>query len=1053
MPPPELGKPLDESEVELLVKWIDEGAHYARHWAYVNPREHAIIPTANKEWGRGVIDHFVLRRLEEEGLSPSPEADRHALIRRVSFDLTGLPPTPEEVERFVSDNSESAYGDLVDRLLEKEAFGEHWARLWLDVARYADSSGYADDPPRTIWGYRDWVIRAFNENKPFDEFTVEQLAGDLLPDPTQDQLVATAFHRNTQTNNEGGTNDEEYRNVAIVDRVNTTMAAWMGTTMACAQCHTHKYDPITQKEYFEVFAIFNNSEDADRRDEAPVVQVATPEFLAIKKAKAARIARLQEDLEVPTPALSVALEKWESGLKENKVEWRTLQFTDAKAVSGATFERLDDGSLLVSGTEEETDVYSLSTKAGMDAITAIRIETIPHKSLGAGNGPGRNDNFVLNEFEVTEKSVKPREINGQFVRIDLPGKGKMIHLGEVQVFSDGVNVAPKGKASQSSTYLDAVAARAIDGNTSGEYETDSVSHTAVNMDDPWWEVDLQTPGPVDRMVIWNRTDGTLQSRLDGFKLTVLDGERNPVWTQHYDKAPVREQTVSFDGARPVVLQNATASFSQSKFDVTAAIDGNPDSQSGWAIGNHTGRRQTAVFETASSTAISADSTLEFSLKQIYGKHAIGRFRISVTGSAQPVRELPSEITTILAKAKRERSQPEAKTLFSYFATFEPSLAAKREHLAVLEKELASMKAPTTVPILRELKGDKRRKTRIQLRGNYLATGDDVEPGLPGNLHALPDGPLDRLALAQWLVDPENPLTARVAVNRFWEAIFGIGLVRTSEDFGSQGEAPSHPMLLDILAIELVQSGWDVKKFLKKLVTSSAYRQSSKVTPELFERDPENRLLARGPRFRLSAEMVRDQALFAGGLLSEKMYGAPVKPEQPSSGLSAAFGSKIDWKTSEGEDKYRRGMYTMWRRSNPYPSMAAFDAPNREVCIVRRDRTNTPLQALVTLNDPVFMEAAQGLARRIVGLGKPANEAIDQAYMICLSRPPSQKEQAAILSLLERIQKRLASDPERAVQLATDPLGDVPKGMDVTELAAWSVVSNVLLNLDEVFLKR
>lgn len=643
MPPPEAGERLSPSDVATIERWIRAGAPYAEHWAYVKPGQ--VIPPRLEDdaWVRQELDRFILRRLRMEGLEPSPEADRYTLARRVALDLTGLPPSPEEVEIFVHSQSPGAYEDLVDGLLAKGAFGEHWARHWLDLARYADSTGYADDPPRTIWAYRDYVIRSFNANKPFDAFTREQLAGDLFPEPTQDQLVATAFHRNTQTNNEGGTDDEEYRNVAVVDRVNTTFAVWMGTTMACAQCHTHKYDPITHQDYFEAFAIFNNTADADRKDESPTLEV-------------------------------------------------------------------------------------------------------------------------------------------------------------------------------------------------------------------------------------------------------------------------------------------------------------------------------------------------------------------------------------------------------------------------LRNELAEMKPPTTVPIMRELPEDKRRETRIQLRGNHLDLGAMVEPGLPEDLHPAPSGPLDRLALANWLVDPDNPLTARVTANRFWEAIFGIGLVRTSEEFGSQGEPPSHPALLDWLANELVVSGWDIKAFLRMLVTSAAYRQSSKVNPDLLERDPDNRFLARGPRFRLSAEMVRDQALHVSGLLSSKMYGEPVQPRQPNIGLSAAFGSGIDWKTSAGEDQYRRGLYTTWRRSNPYPSMAAFDAPAREVCTVRRDRTNTPLQALVTLNDPVYMEAAQSLARRLQALGASPEETVDAAFRLCLSRPAKEAERQALAELFADTEATLAGEPERALALASDPLGPPPADADVTALAAWSVVSNVILNLDEIFLK-
>ncbi len=641
----------------------------------------------NTTWPRNEIDHFVLARLEQEDLKPSPQADRYTLIRRLSLDLTGLPPTLAEVEEFVNDDRHDAYEQLVDRLLAKESFGEHWARMWLDLARYADSAGYADDPPRTIWAYRDYVIRSLNANKPFDQFTIEQIAGDLLPSPTKDQLIATAFHRNTLTNNEGGTNDEEFRNVAIVDRVNTTMAVWMGTTMACAQCHSHKYDPITQEEYFRFFAFFNNTGDADRRDESPLLEIYTPEQ------------------------------------RKQKAAWRT-------------------------------------------------------------------------------------------------------QIAELEAWLKG-------------------------------------------------------------------------------------------------------------------------------------------------------------------------STLE-----------------SEAAIAEP------------------------------------------KKLAQLKKQLAAQKPTTTVPIMRELPADKHRVTKMQERGNYLITGKEVTEGVPAVFPPLPkDAPKNRLTLARWLVDEDNPLTARVIANRYWEKIFGVGLVETSEEFGSQGELPSHPELLDWLATELVKSGWDMKQFIKLLVTSAAYRQSARVTPELLQKDPDNRLLARGPRFRMSAEMVRDQALYVSGLLSPKMFGPPVKPPQPKLGLSAAFGSGIDWKTSTGDDKYRRGLYTMWRRSNPYPSMAAFDAPNREVCTLKRDRTNTPLQALVTLNDPVYVEAAQALGRRMAAADGSLEEKIRYGFQLCVARPPSEKEAERLEKLYQAALKRYAAAPNLAEKMATDPLGTLPKDAKPDEYAAWAMLGNVLLNLDEMFMPR
>jgi hypothetical protein len=736
MPPKEMGKRLSPREVELLTKWIEQGAPYATHWSYAQPARPPLPAVKQTNWPRNELDRFILARLEREGLTPTPQADRAALLRRVSLDLTGLPPTLADLEVFASQ-----YESYVDKLLDSPAYGEHWARAWLDLARYADSAGYADDPPRTIWLFRDYVIRSLNANKPLDQFTIEQIAGDLLPNPTDEQLIATAFNRNTTTNNEGGTSDEEFRSVAIVDRVNTTLAVWMGTTIACAQCHNHKYDPVTQAEYFQLYAFFNNTADADKRDESPLLARPTEQELQQQAAKKEEIKKLTEKLAAATPELLEAQKKWEAELADEE------------------------------------------------------------------------------------------------------------------------------------------------------------------------------------------------------KLTAA--------------------------------------------------------------------------------------------------------------------KLPEAIAAIVKTAADQRTEAQQGELTKHYLSVAPELDRDRKRLETLKKQVADFKPAESVPIMRDLPPDKRRVTKLQYRGNYLEQGPEVSEGTPGCFPPLADGaPKDRLALARWLIDDTNPLTARVFANRFWEQLFGIGIVATSEEFGSQGELPSHPELLDWLATELVRLQWNQKAFLKMLVTSATYRQSSRVTPELAARDPDNRLLARGPRVRLSAEMVRDQALALSGLLSNKMYGPPVKPPQPPIELKAAFGSAVDWQDSAGEDKFRRALYTSWRRSNPYPSMATFDAPNREVCTIRRDRTNTPLQALVTLNDPVFIEAAQALARRIVLEGGASpRERLAFGMKLCLARDAHAAELDRLLKFYEASLADYRANSEAAKKMATDPLGPLPDGQEAAELAAWTVVGNVLLNLDEMLMKR
>jgi hypothetical protein len=748
MPPPKSGKTLTRDQVRILQDWIAEGAPYAVHWAYRKPTRPAIPPVKDKNWPGNDLDRFILARLEAEHLSPSGRADPYMLIRRVSLDLIGLPPTPEQVESFLRNPTSEAYSNFVDSLLANPAFGEHWARLWLDLARYADSAGYADDPPRKIWAYRDYVVRSFNTNKPFDQFTIEQIAGDLLPDPDEDQVSGSAFHRNTMTNSEGGTDDEEFRNAAIVDRVNTTMAVWMATSIACAQCHSHKYDPISQQEYFRLFAIFNNTEDADRPDESPVIQVYSEAQKTDRERLQHEITKIEEMLAAPAVAPSPGFAMWES-------------------------------------------------------------------------------RFPL---EITR------------------------------------------------------------------------NHECSRM--------------------------------------------------------------------PLV-------------DSTAAI-------------------------------------------QCLG--------------------LPDEtISAILAPAALRNEKQQALLVAA-------ERAVNQQRAAALRLEFENIQ-PTTLPIMRELPEGKRRTTAVQVRGNFRVQGETVTEGVPSVFHPLSPGTRpDRLALAKWLVDDENPLTARVLANRLWEQLFGVGIVRTTEEFGSQGEPPSYPELLDYLATEITANKWDLKHFLKFLTTSSTYQQGSAISPAMRERDPENVLLARGPRFRMPAEVIRDQALFVSGLLSQKMYGAPIRPPQPSLGLSAAFGGALDWKTSEGEDQHRRGVYVEWRRTSPYASMATFDAPNREVCTLRRPRSNTPLQALVTLNDPVYFEAAQALARRIVQTDGPVPQKVQYGFRLCLCRPPKQAELKRLVSFYEETRASYSKDPAQAARAATKPLGSIPEGLDAIELAAWTAVGNVLLNLDEMLMR-
>lgn len=1058
MPPPDSAAAFTPRQVDLIRRWIEQDAVYAQHWSFVKPVRSPLPDVRQREWIRNEIDAFVLARLEHVGLAPAATADKHMLIRRLSLDLRGLPPSPEEVAAFVNDTRPEAYERLVDTFLDDPAYGERWARMWLDLARYADSMGYGSDPLRTIWRYRDWVISAFNHNLPYDQFTIEQLAGDLLPEPTLDQRIATAFHRNTMTNTEGGTDDEEFRVEAVRDRVDTTLQVWMGLTMGCAKCHNHKYDPISQREYYQVFAYFNQTADNDQPSESPTIPAPTPSMLAETARIDARVAELKQRLETPTAELDDQQLQWEQSFLP-EADWTVLKPAELTSQGGATLTRLDDNSILASGANPDQDFCTVSAATTLVGVTGFRLEVIPDPSL-PGQGSGRSDDgsFVLSRFSVTAEDAERsgQSPQGRFIRVEIPGENKLLSLAEVQVFQGETNIASTGEARQSSTAFEGPAELAIDGNTNGQYfEAKSTTHTGTETN-PWWEVDLGKPQAIDRITIWNRTDGNLHARLANFRIQLLDADRKMVWQQDIVDAPNPNQTYAVSGVRAVTLTRAAADFSHDAFPVQDAIAPKNETQNGWSVQSRQQQPHMAYFTTARPIDGFQATLLRFELVQRFqeARHTLGRFRLSATTdkNLQYRLAVPADMLQLVDIPRDQRTPEQQAQLARYYRSVAPALQPIREEIADLEK---SRPAYPTVPVLEELPADKRRTTHLMVKGNFLSPGDELTPSLPAAFHPLQDDVADnRLAVARWIVDRENPLTARVAVNRFWAQLFGRGIVETEEDFGTQGELPTHPQLLDWLAVEFMELDWDVKALLRKIVLSHTYRQSSQVTAEHLEKDPRNQLLSRGPRFRLEAEMVRDQALALGGLLSRKAYGPSVFPPQPPGMWRAAFnGRDRSWETSEGEDRYRRGLYTFWRRTVPYPSMATFDAPSREVCSVRRIRTNTPLQAFVTLNDPVYVEAAQALARRIVREGGTTTK--DRAAFglsLCLSRParPEQIEQVLRLHAGELAHYR--EHPEEAEQLATDPLGPIPDGMDPADLAAWTVVGNVLLNLDGVLMK-
>jgi len=1058
MPPPKTGKKLSAHEIDLLRQWIKAGGKYRRHWAY-EPVQRPAVPAVEGLTIRNPIDAFIFDRLRQEGLQPQPEADRFTLARRAALDLTGLPPTLTEVDAFVGDTAPDAYEKYVDRQLAKPAYGEHWARMWLDLARYADSNGYADDKPRSAWAFRDYVIRSLNANKPFDQFTIEQLAGDLLPNPTEDQLIATAFHRNTMTNTEGGTDPEEFRNAAVIDRVNTTMAVWMGTSMACAQCHSHKFDPISQKEYFQVFAILNNTEDANKGDNSPLLPFYTEAEQKQRNQWETELASVDAKLKAPSSAVIDGAAQWARTFPV-RLDWKSPSPASAKSSSGAALNAQEDNSLLVPANDAKKDSYTVRlTPEHLGEISALRLEALPDAAL-PGKGPGHlGGNFVITRIRAS--IIPPASGRGpraRYVRIELPGREKILQLAEVQVFSGSENIALRGEAKQSSTYADAVAAHAIDGRTEGEYDKGSIAHTNTETN-PWWEVDLKTPADIDRIVVWNRAE--LGERMDGFRLIALDEQRQPVWEQTDLPAPKRDAAYPLNSARELRFGSAVADFTQKDYNAADVLtDTHPKALKtiGWAIGGAAGKAHTLTLLANQPVKIPDGASIAVTIEQnsVTDKATLGHFRLSLTADPKAGEQVraPANVLAALTAPEDQRSDAQRALILDYYTRqIAPETAPERARFAALRSQLDGLK-PETVPIVRELAGAARRTTHVQVRGNFRVVADEVAAGLPAAWNPPPSGePPNRLTLAKWILDPANPLTARVLANRLWEGVFGTGIVRTSEEFGAQGELPSHPELLDWLAAEMVARHWDMKAFVRLLVTSAAYRQSSKVTADALEKDADNRLLSRGPRIRLTAEMIRDQALAVSGLLSAKMYGPSVRPARPTLNLSAAFGGGLDWQTSAGEDRYRRALYTEWRRTSPYPSMATFDAPSREICLLRRNRTNTPLQALVTLNDPVYVETAQALARRVVQAAADHRERIRLAFRLVLARPASDLEIDKLACLQADALAAYSKDAAKAAQFATDPLGPLPAGANAPELASWTIVANVLLNLDETLMKR
>ncbi|MDQ2899654.1 MAG: DUF1553 domain-containing protein [Acidobacteriota bacterium] len=916
MPPAYAGRDkLTAGEIELIRRWIEEGARWQMHWSLNPPKRPAPPQFANASWVRNPIDAFILRRLRREGLQPSAEAGRAALIRRVSLDVTGLPPTPAETEAFLKDDSSDAYAKVVDRLFASPAYAERMAFRWMEAARYGDTNGYQMDGNREMWRWRDWVIDAYRRNMPYDQFTIEQIAGDLLPNPTLDQRIATAFNRNHRTNAEGGIVPEEFRTEYVADRAETTSIVWLGLTVGCARCHDHKYDPITQKDFYRLFAYFNNVPEKglvyNWGNDEPLIKAPTPEQRRELAGWDEKVSAAERRYAKLGQAIDQAQRAWEGGIQRSDAP-------DWTVTDGLVFRQTPepDGKAFVDGDGEF---------ANFDYL----------------------DPFTLAAW------IKPD--------------------------------APKGAIlSHSEDYFE--------GHGHGLYLIDGKLRLHIIF--RWTDIGMrvETARPL-KLHEWQHV------------MVTYDGKRYASGVKMYVDGKPRETRILFDDLN-------------------------------WPM------KARHPFRIGAGGGLLFDGAIRDA--RVYN--------IALTPEQAAVIPLQDSVTRIAALPPESRTKAQSDKLrFAFLDTAAPAdvRVARRELIATRAEREKFYRSLPSVMVMQE---GKPRDTFILKRGAYDNPGEKVAPGVLAALPPLkPEWPNNRLGLARWLVDRSNPLTARVTVNRFWQMYFGTGIVKTVDDFGSQGEAPVHPELLDWLATEFMDGGWDVKRVLKTMVMSATYRQSSRITPEGLRKDPENRLLARGPRVRLGPEMIRDQALAASGLLVEKLGGPSVKPYQPP-GLWQELAGGKGYVPDTGDGLYRRSLYTFWKRTVAPPFMVNFDSPNRETCTVRENRTDTPIQALNLMNDETFLETSRKLAERMIDSGGAPERRIDYGYRLVLARPAKPNEEAVMLDALTRFERRYRADPKSAGEFVSYGASPRVSTIDASTLAAYSAVASLILNLDETVTK-
>ncbi len=1074
MPPPKTGKKLTQAQKDLLKRWIAGGAQWQEHWAYETPKRPELPVVKDKSWPENEIDYFVLARLEKEGLKPSPEADKSALARRATLDLTGLPPTPEEVDAYLADKSPEAYDKLVERLLNSPRYGEHMARYWLDAARYADSHGYHIDSERSMWKWRDWVVNAFNDNMPFDQFTVAQLAGDLLPEPTMDQKIASGYVRCNMSTGEGGAIDAEYQAKYTFDRVETTATIWMGLTLTCARCHTHKYDPIAHKEYYGLYSFFNNLDEAvmdgNKPNPDPFIKLPTPEQSGRLERLKKYIAEGQKKLDAPMPDLDKEQTSWQQTWHEKLSEgWSGIQPQEAKSPNGTRF-TVDGETILAEGDNPDSDVHELTFQPGSAIVAALRLEALPHASLPRKSSARSEDGrFRLSEFEAEvvtkDGDDKPKTKKLKFSQAVADAAEANY---EIDKAIDGKADTGWGVAADAATEPHSalfLLAEPLKTQAKSElrirlrYEASkskrAIGHfriaAAQNENlvrllnppklDPW-----QVIGPFkteDSMAALNEEYGP-EKEIDLKK--TYDGVREEIkWNakNDFDDGKANLLVNELHGVHGVYYLYRVLTVPESrKLDISLRAD---DLFKIWLNGKVVGERAQKARPDAGALKLTVDLNKGENKFLVKVVNHVGACYFTFNQNLNQADSVPADIAAILATSDNLSGKNQEKVRTYFRRTKSPEFKELFDDMTDWREEESSIEKsiPTTM-VAKEMANA--RETFMLLRGEYDKKGDKASPGVPAILPPFPkDDPTNRLGLAKWLLDPGHPLTARVTANRFWQQYFGVGLVKTAEDFGVQGERPSHPELLDWLATEFIRTGWDLRNLQKLIVTSRTYRQNSRTTPALLTKDPENRLLARGPRFRLDGEVVRDSALAVGGLLIDKQGGRSVKPYEPP-GLweAVSFNNSQKYVPDKGEGQYRRSLYTYWKRQSPPPNMLIFDAPTREYCVVRRPRTNTPLQALVTLNDPHFVEAARGLAHRI--LEKDPADRVPYAFRLALGRKPTTDEVRILVDAYNQQLAEFRNDRTAAEKLSTST------GADNAEVAAWTTIASMIMNLDEFLTK-